>query len=531
MPHHYDAIIIGAGHNGLTCACYLAKAGLQVLVLEANDNIGGLTITGEITLPRYHSDLHAFGYQFANLSPAPDELGLARYGLELLTPEISFAHAFPDGRTMRMYKDLDQTCASMAEYSSHDTAQWRFLFQQWLAAKDAISATLNNPPRPLSQHLTELEHARGGMGEYRFEMQTLRAWTGQWFEHEAIRLFLGAFSVHANVAPDQVGGGQLAWLFDSVIQEYGNKIVKGGMSNVARALSHCLRENGGVVRTASPVSKILVEQGKAVGVRLTNGEEIAVGRLVASTVDPRTLVLRLLGAPFIGENIVRKIEQYEWGDSIMVIYLALSRSLEFRAGEETARACYVHCTPPSLEYVAQMFVETRAGFLPGRPVMIVCNDYTANPSRVPAGKGLIKILVKCVPYEIRGDAAGEIAVRTWDIAREQYADRVIDLLNEHYIPNLKSSILKRVVHSPVDQERMISSAVHGTELQGAFLPYQTGAMRPIPELAQYRTPISNVYLCGSGSHPGPGVSFMPGRNAARVIFADLGLDFRTAGGT
>lgn len=113
MPSLYDAIIIGAGHNGLTCACYLAKAGLRVLVLEANENIGGLTITQEITLPDFHSDLHAFGYQFANLSPAPDELGLDRHGLELLTPEISFAHAFPDGRTVRMYKDVEKTCESI----------------------------------------------------------------------------------------------------------------------------------------------------------------------------------------------------------------------------------------------------------------------------------------------------------------------------------------------------------------------------------------------------------------------------------
>jgi phytoene dehydrogenase-like protein len=528
MPQHYDAIIIGAGHNGLTCACYLARAGLRVLVLEANENIGGLTITREITLPGFHSDLHAFGYQFANLSPTPDELRLDRHGLELLTPEISFAHAFPDGRTVRMYTDLQQTCASIAAHSNHDAAQWRVLFQHWFSAKDAIRATLNNPPRPLSTHLTELDHMPGGMSEYRFENQTLRAWAGEWFKHEAIRLFLGVFSLHANVAPDQAGGGQLAWLFDSVIQEYGNKIVKGGMSNVAWALARCLQEHGGDVRTAAAVNKILVQQGKAVGVRLTNGEEIAVDRLVASTVDPQTLVLRLLGGTVVGESIVRKIKQYEWGDSIMVIYLALSHPLEFKSGEQTARACYVHCTPPSLEYVAQMFVETRAGLLPARPVMIICNDYIADPSRVPPNNGLIKILVKCVPYEILGDAAGKITARTWDAAKEQYADRVMDLLNEYYIPNLKMSILKRVVHSPVDQERMVSSAVHGTELQGAFLPYQTGAMRPIPELGHYRTPISNVYLCGSGSHPGPGVSFMPGRNAAQVIFGDLGLDFTSA---
>jgi phytoene dehydrogenase-like protein len=133
-----------------------------------------------------------------------------------------------------------------------------------------------------------------------------------------------------------------------------------------------------------------------------------------------------------------------------------------------------------------------------------------------------------VPYQIRGDATGKIAERDWNAAKEQYADHVIDLLTEQYIPNLRASVLKRIVHSPVDQERMVSSAVHGTELQGAFLPYQSGAMRPIPELGQYHTPVPNVYLCGAGSYPGPGVSFMPGRNAAQVIFADLGLDFSKA---
>ena len=528
MPDSYDAIVIGAGHNGLTCACYLARAKMRVLVLEANESIGGLTVTEEVTLPGFHSDLHAFGYQFANLSPAPRELELDQHGLELLMPEISFAHAFSNGQTVRMYTNLEQTCASIATHSAHDAEKWRALFGRWLVAKDGICTGLNTPPRSLSQHLAELERAPDGLDEYRFETQTLRAWATQWFEQESVRLFLGAFSVHANVAPDDVGGGQLAWLFDSVIQEFGNKVVKGGMLNLARALARCLQNHGGIIRTTARVSRILIEQGKAVGVRLSNGKEISVARLVASTVDPRTLVIDLLGKAVVGEDMTRKIERYEWGDSIMVIYLALSGPLEFKAGEETARACYVHCTPPSLEYIAQMFVEARAGLLPALPVMVVCNDYTADPSRVPSGKGLIKILVKCVPYQIRGDANGQIAARSWEAAKEQYADRVIDLLAADYIPNLKARVLKRVVHSPVDQERMISTAVHGTELQGAFVPYQTGAMRPIPELGHYRAPIPNVYLCGAGSYPGPGVSFMPGRNAAQVILGDLGLSFEGA---
>jgi len=157
--------------------------------------------------------------------------------------------------------------------------------------------------------------------------------------------------------------------------------------------------------------------------------------------------------------------------------------------------------------------------------MVVCNDGAADPSRVPPGKGLVKILVKCVPYEIVDDATGRIAARDWDVAKEPYADHVVDLLTRHYLPGFGANILERVVHSPRDQERMISSAVRGTELQGAFVPYQSGAMRPIPELAGYRAPVPNVYLCCSGSHPGPGVSFMPGRNAAQVIYDDLGIDF------
>jgi phytoene dehydrogenase-like protein len=521
----HDVVVIGAGHNGLTCACYLAKAGLSVLVLEANDEIGGLTVTQEITRPGFHSDLHAFGYQFASLSPAPAELDLVAHGLELLHPDVAFANAFPDGSSIRMHADVEQTCASIAAVAPADADAWRALYQRWLATKDAIADGLNRPPGPLSDHLAALEREPGGLDEYRFSVQSMRAWSAEQFVDERVRLFLGAFSLHANVAPDEVGGGQLAWLFDSIIQDFGNRIVRGGMAGVPAALARCLEEHGGEIRTGARVDEIVVEHGRATAVRLAGGDVIPVGRLVASNVDPRTLVVDLLGRDAVGDEIVGKIERYDWGDSIMVIYLALEEPFAFRAGPGVERACYVHCMPPSLEYVAQMFTEVRAGALPAGPVMIVCNDGAADPSRVPAGKGLVKILVKCVPYQIRDDATGSISARDWDGAKEAYADHVLGLLARDYVTNVESAVLERVVHSPVDQERHISSAVRGTELQGAFLPYQSGAMRPIPELGQYRAPVPNVYLCCSGSHPGPGVSFMPGRNAAQVIHADLGLDF------
>ncbi len=525
----YDAVIIGAGHNGLTCACYLARAGLHVAVVEANDDVGGLTVTQEITGPGYHSDLHAFGYQFASLSPAPDELDLRAHGLELLHPDVAFAHAFPDGQSVLMHADLEQTCASIARHSVRDADRWRTLFARWIDAEPGIRAAFNDTPGPLSTHLASLERAPQGMDEYRFANQSLRAWTDHEFESDRTRLFLGTFALHANVAPDEVGGGQLAWTFDSVIQRYGNRIVKGGMGNVARALARCLEAHGGVVRTGARVTGIETAGDGARAVRLDDGDVVTAERVVASSVDPRTLVVELLGTDVVGHDLVQRIEAYEWGDSIMVIYLALDRPLEFVAGADVGRACYVHCLPPSLEPVGRMFAEVRAGLLPTAPAVVVCNDGVADPSRVPEGRGLVKLLVKCVPYEIRGDAAGVIEARTWAGAKAAFADRVIALLARHYVRNLPDAITARVVHSPVDQERLISSAVRGTELQGAFVPYQQGPMRPVPELGRYRVPGTNVYLCGAASHPGPGVSFMPGRNAARVICGDLGLPFPGGG--
>jgi phytoene dehydrogenase-like protein len=165
--------------------------------------------------------------------------------LRLLRPDIAFANAFPDGRSVVMHAAVEQTCASIAAISPSDADAWRALFLQWSAAKDAIAAGLNAPPGPQSAELAALEHEPGGLDQYRFSIQSLRSWSGEQFTDEHIRLFLGAFSLHANVAPDEVGGGQLAWLFDSIIQEFGNQVVEGGMAGVPDALARCLAEHGG----------------------------------------------------------------------------------------------------------------------------------------------------------------------------------------------------------------------------------------------------------------------------------------------
>jgi beta-carotene ketolase (CrtO type) len=208
-----------------------------------------------------------------------------------------------------------------------------------------------------------------------------------------------------------------------------------------------------------------------------------------------------------------------------VIYAALDGPVEYKAGPEAGAACHVHLTPPSLDPVARASAECRGGELPATPLVVSWNDSVIEPSRAPEGKHSKKFVVLGVPNEILGDATGQIQERNWDQAKEGYADYLVDRITADYIPDLKAKLLRREAQSPLDLGRKLSSAVHGTICHSAMLPYQTGSMHPIPEMGDYRTPVSNVYLCGSGSHPGPGVSMAPGRNAAETIYSDLGLDF------
>jgi phytoene dehydrogenase-like protein len=517
-----DAIVIGAGHNGLTCACYLARAGLRVLVLEQYKDIGGMTVTEQVTLPGFWSDVHASGYQLASLSPVPHELDLtSRY--ELIEPELPFSHAFPDGDLVVVSRDLNATVKGLARRSAADAERWRAMTQRFANEKDAIVRGMFSPPPPFAAHAAQLASSVAGMSEYRFGLQSLRSWANQTFTSEAIKTVFGSFATFLGASPDDAGGAELAWLFASVLQNVGNKLVKGGMHQVTRALAVDLEAHGGVIRTSSAVRRILGDPGGATGVELATGEQLAVKQLVVSNVDPQHLVCDLLGARMVAPEILAKMADYEWGDSVFVIFVALDAPVHYKAGLAARHSAYVHLTEPSLDYLARIYVECRGGMLPAAPMIVSWNDSAIDPSRAPAGKALMRFVVHSVPYAIKGDATGRIRGRTWDEARDPYADYLIDLITENYIPDLKSKILRRVAHSPIDLATTITSAVRGTIGHGAYLPYQHGALRPIPELGRYKTPVPNVYLCGSGSHPGPGVSMAPGRNAASVVLDDLGL--------
>ncbi|HEY6405723.1 MAG TPA: NAD(P)/FAD-dependent oxidoreductase [Nitrososphaeraceae archaeon] len=534
----YDAVVIGAGHNGLTCACYLARAGLKTLVLEQYHSIGGMTITEEITLPGFKSDIHAFGYQLANLSPVPFELGLDKNAFELIQPEISYSHIYPEGGFISMHRGLDQTVKSIEKYSRKDGITWKKMFEEYYSTKDSIISAINNPPPPISSILEGVDKNPDLFDKYRAGLQSMRSWTNEWFESEEVKVMFGSFAAFIGLSPDDAGGGEVSHLFSTVMQDGGNNVVKGGFGNLPLALAKYLESKGGQIMTNSSVEKIVVdkEQGKAVAVKLENGKEIHVKKVVASSTDPSTLVLKHLGEDYVEKRVIGRVKAMEWGDAIMAIYLALDEPVHYYAGNKVTKSAQIHLSDPSLDYLSKIYYECRSGKIPSEPLLIMSNDSVCDPTRVPAGKHLIKFLVLNVPYEIKYDiknTTGELKSTNrsdnrsdWNEIKEDYGDLIIDLITEKYMPELKKVILKKVILSPTDFELRPTTSIRGTLSCGAVLPYQISSSRPIPELAGYKIPsIPNVYLCGSGNHPGPGVSMAPGRNAAQVILADLEIDF------
>lgn len=508
MPD-YDGVVIGAGHNGLTCACYLARAGMRVLVLEAAPAIGGMTTTTELVQEGFWTDVHASGYALASLSSAPDELALHDHGLELIRPEVALSKVFTDGSSVSIQTKLDDTCESIATHSRRDADTWRELFAEYLSQKDRIREELENPPQPPGAILEELGTGRAAQQRLRSRYQSARSWATEAFESAAMRDLLADFAGHAGFAPDDAGGAAFSLAFLSIMQDAGNRAVKGGMGKVAEALASALRAAGGEIRTSARVQRIVAESGAAVGVRLDDGEVVR-ARVIASSAHPRHFVLDLLRDAPVASDVVRDMERYELGVSQFGIYLTLREPISYVA-DEAAGATQVHLMPPTTDGLAEAFQQVRADELPAVPSVFTVNEATVDPTRVPAGASSLKIILTTVPTAV-----------DWAAEGDRYAEKMLGDIGRAYIPDLQEKITGMRVMTPDDYERDLASSIAGTVTHGAMTLYQQGAMRPSLSLGQYRGPLPGTYLCGAGSHPGPGVSMMPGRNAATVILADVG---------
>jgi phytoene dehydrogenase-like protein len=534
MANAYDAMIIGAGHNGLTTAAYLAKAGLKILALERRPVVGGAVVTEEI-FPGFKFDTCAHGGQLR-----PDivrDLGLAQHGLEVVTTSSSLFVPQSDGRQLLLSQGIAQTVESIERFSRADAKQW----PAFVALLSKVAALLNEayaltPPRvpaitPAEMPaLAQLGLKLRGFGRkdmveaIRLLPMSVAELLDEWFESDALKGAVGAFGVHGVMQGPMSGGTAFVLLHHWAINGgLFRPTVRGGMGQIANALANAARAWGAEIRTGAEVAQITVQDGKAIGVALASGEEIN-GRLVISNADPRrTFVgnhVRLpgdrKGSPLLDPleldpSFVRAVQNIRMRGASAKVNLALNGLPQFTAAPDASALRGTIVVSPSLKYLERAYDAAKYGSYSPKPYLEIVLPSVNDPSLAPEGKHVMSIFAQYAPYHLKEG--------TWAERREALRDVVINTLTE-YAPNLQSLISNLQVLAPLDLEEQYG-LTEGNIHHGEMMLDQILFMRPVPGWAQYRTPIENLYLCGAGTHPGGGVSGASGRNAARQILKDI----------
>ncbi|HEU5323780.1 MAG TPA: NAD(P)/FAD-dependent oxidoreductase [Methylomirabilota bacterium] len=522
-PSRYDAIVVGAGHNGLVTACYLARAGLRVLVLERRQVVGGACVTEE-TFPGFKVSTAAYVNSLFRKEIVSD-LRLADHGFHVLPRDPASFTPFPDGRSLLMGPDAALTHREIAKFSARDAERYPRYEAMLERVAAVIEPTLTMSPPDL---------LRPGLGDYGKLLSLGRAFrrlgaaageavevlTGaarpildRWFESEQLKGTLATDAIIGAMASPSMPGTAYV-LFHHVMGETDGKrgvwgYVRGGMGGLTQALAAAARARGAEIRCGAEVTRILVRDGKATGVALAGGDEF-LAPVVASNADARVTFTRLLDPRVLPPEFVEAVGRISYESASLKINVALAELPDFRARPGAApgpqhRGTIHVC--PDLDYIERAYDDAKYGRPSGRPVLECTIPSVVDPTVAPPGLHLMSMFVQYAPYALREG--------TWDEQRDGFADRCFALLDE-YAPNFTRSVLARQVLTPLDMERVFN-LTGGNIFQGAMTPSQLFSFRPVPGWAGYRTPLRGLYLCGAAAHPGGGVMGTPGLNAARAI--------------
>jgi len=504
----FDAVIVGAGHNALVCALYLAKAGRRILVLERSAEIGGALRSAELTLPGFVHDLYATNVgQFA-VSPAYRDFApeFAAAGLEFLSNPYPYATALDGGKAIRVYKDRALTEREIAAVSADDAAAWRELvglFKQTAPQFLPLFFT----PMPSAAALLRAARLLGASPRSAWALRrivkdTPRAFVDRRFAADETKALLMPWAYHMDFGPDVPGGATFAFVAGLSGHLRGLSVAKGGAGAITSALRRIALSLGVQIRTSSEVKSIRIERGRATGVTLAGGETIDADCIVAS-VTPKLLFGGLVADEHLPPAFRRRIGAYRYGPATFVVHLALDRPLEWRAAADLAQFNYVHLCGGT-DDIARTYADSLAGRLPERPVLVVSQTTPVDPSRAPPGKHIARIHVRTVPSVIAGDAAGAIDARSWKDAAEPFAERLLDLVAAQ-APNLRPAILARRIVAPPEIELDNPNLVGGDCVSGSHHLDQNFARRPLRGWSRYATPIRGLYMTGAATWPGGGV--------------------------
>ena len=528
MPGAYDIIIVGAGHNGLVTAAYLARAGMRVLVLERRDVVGGACVTEELW-PGFKVSTASY----VNSLLRPEiirDLELARHGFELLPRSPSSFTPFPDGRFLLMGPDKELTRHQVSKFSRRDADALPRYEAMLERVADFIEPTLlQTPPDPWSLRPRNLLHL-AGLG-WRFLKlgregpRALEILTGaarpildRWFESEELKIALATDAIIGAMASASVPGTAYV-LFHHVMGQCNGVrgmwgYVRGGMGGISNALASAARARGVDIRVNSPVARILTRAGRVTGVALDDGTELTAPR-VASNADAHVTFLKLVEEGDLPPDFVSAVRAIDYSSASLKINVALSELPDFSAVKGSALPPDAHLRgtihiAPTLDYMEQAYDDAKYGRPSANPILECTIPSVLDTTVAPPGKHVMSFFVQYAPYRLRNGG--------WDQEKDRFADRCFDILNE-YAPNFKRAVIDRQVLSPLDLERRFG-LTGGNIFQGAMTLPQLFFLRPLPGYADYRSPIKGLYLCGSATHPGGGVMGACGYNAAREILRD-----------
>ncbi|MEM8672701.1 MAG: beta-carotene ketolase CrtO [Cyanobacteria bacterium P01_G01_bin.67] len=530
----YDAIIIGAGHNGLVCAAYLLNAGYSVLLLEKRPVPGGAATTEEALpkeAPGFKFNLCAIDHEFIFLGPIIEELQLQKYGLEYLTCDPHTFCPHPDGRYFLAHRSLERTRTAIARYSERDADKYVEFINYWSTLMSAIAPFFNAPPQSIlgiaqgykGKNLADVLAIAGSKDKALNFIRTMitapEDLLNEYFDTELVKAPLARLAAEIGAPPSQKG--ITAGLMMLAMRHYpGMARPKGGTGALTQALVKLVTAKGGKILTEQMVKEVIVDDNRAVGVSVAGGKEYLAKDAVISNIDVRRLMLQLVAPDAIPGNLREKVERRitNNNETILKIDCALSEVPRFTAykHEDQQHLIGTVLIADSVAHVEQAHALATMGQIPdANPSMYLDIPSVLDPTLAPPGKHTLWIEF-FAPYQIAGKEGTGLHGTGWtDELKNQTADRVINKLAE-YAPNIKDSIIARRVESPAELGERLGS-YKGNYYHLDMTLDQMIFLRPLPEIANYTTPINNLYLTGAGTHPGGSISGMPGRNCARVF--------------
>jgi phytoene dehydrogenase-like protein len=521
MPNPRDIVIIGGGHNGLVTAFYLARAGFKPLVLERRYQVGGAAVTEEFH-PGFRSSVLAHS---AALRPeVARDMALEKHGLRLISPEVETVTLSPDGRALLLYRYIEKSAQQIGQFSDKDADRYPEFRRAVAKAATVVSKALAiTPPEIESPNSTDLfgllKLGRAARGLGKKDMFSLLRWgpmavadlAAEFFETELLRATIAAQGIFGTFLGPWSAGTALVYLLRAAD---GNRaFAEGGIGAITQAMAAAAQSAGAEIRTGAEVIEIRIKNGAAQGVVLSTGEEI-LAQAVVSNADPKRTFLKLTDPALLQPSFTRRLQNYRMNGTVAKVNLALSGLPTFTAlnGNAESLAGRIQIGP-EIDYLERAFDESKYGNFSREPYLEVTIPSIADPSLAPAGQHVMSIYMQYAPYKLKN--------ARWDDEGQRIAlaDTVVKTL-ARYAPDLPGKILSHQIITPLDLEDTYG-LTGGHIFHGELALDQIFTMRPMLDWARYRTPIENLYLCGSGTHPGTGLTGGSGANAAREIIKSI----------